>query len=90
MIKALLLDFNGRGHNDEPIRTRFIRTFLASGIEVTRGDVLFAWAWTTRRLSVRIGRSRKACGHNQREELTTQKTMKWRERVAGDVPTFRS
>jgi len=90
MIKALLLDFNGVVINDEPIQQAvYTELFAADGVALTE-EMYYA----------RLGMDDKTFVASILEEagttadagkifdLTTAKTERWRETVAGDLPLF--
>ena len=90
MIKALLMDFNGVVINDEPIQHEVYKElFSASGIEVT-DEMYYSRLGMDDKTFVGsiLEEAGKPADITSVMELTTQKTMKWRERVAGDVPLF--
>ena len=90
MIKALLMDFNGVVINDEPIQHEVYKElFSASGIEVT-DEMYYSRLGMDDKTFVGsiLEEAGKPADITSVMELTTQKTLKWRERVAGDVPLF--
>ena len=90
MIKALLMDFNGVVINDEPIQHEVYKElFSASDIEV-KDEMYYSRLGMDDKTFVGsiLEEAGKPADITSVMELTTQKTMKWRERVAGDVPLF--
>ncbi len=90
MIKAILLDFNGVIIDDEQIQLDVIRDLLkADGVEITDEQYFASLGMDDRRfVEAAYERAGKTPETNKVLEITQQKTQKWREIVAGELPLF--
>lgn len=90
MIKAILMDFNGVIIDDEQIQLDVIRDLLkADGVEITDEQYFASLGMDDRRfVEAAFERAGNTPGTNRILELTQQKTQKWREAVAGELPLF--
>jgi beta-phosphoglucomutase len=90
MIKALLLDFNGVVINDEPIQHAAYRELFADqGIDVT-DEMYYSRLGMDDKTFVAsiLEEVGKPAGVDRVLEVTTAKTQRWREQVAGAPPLF--
>ena len=90
MIKAILMDFNGVIIDDEQIQLDVIRDLLkADDVEITDEDYYASLGMDDRRfIEAAFERAGKTPGTNRILEITQQKTQKWREIVASEMPLF--
>ncbi|MGB7207178.1 MAG: HAD family phosphatase [Pyrinomonadaceae bacterium] len=90
MIKAILMDFNGVIIDDEPIQHAVYREiFNAEGIEVT-DEAYYSRLGMDDKTFVAslLNEAGKPSDINRVLEITQQKTQKWREAIANEVPLF--
>lgn len=90
MIKALLLDFNGVVIDDESIQHDVYRElFKADGIDVT-DELYYSRLGMDDKTFVAsiLEEAGKPAGIDLVLELTTAKTQRWRDTVAGRLPLF--
>ena len=90
MIKAILMDFNGVIIDDEQIQLDVIRDLLKTdGVEITDEQYFASLGMDDKRFVEAVyEQAGKTPGTNKVLEITQQKTQKWREIVARDLPLF--
>ena len=90
MIKAILMDFNGVVIDDEQIQLDVLRDLLTvDGVEITDEQYFASLGLDDRRfVEAAYENAGKTPGTNKVLEITQQKTQKWREIVAGELPLF--
>jgi beta-phosphoglucomutase len=90
MIKAILMDFNGVIIDDEPIQHAVYREiFNAEGIEVTNEAYYSRLGMDDKTfVASLLNEAGKPSDINRVLEITQQKTQKWREAIANEVPLF--
>ncbi len=89
-VKAILMDFNGVIIDDEQIQLDVIRDLLkADGVEISDEQYFASLGMDDRRfVEAAYERAGKTPGTNKVLEITQQKTQKWREIVASELPLF--
>lgn len=90
MIKAILLDFNGIIINDEPIQMKAYQEILKNeGIDLTEEDYYACMGMDDKTFVENVfKRAEKTPEANKVLEITQEKTRKWREIIAGEIPIF--
>jgi beta-phosphoglucomutase len=90
MIKAILMDFNGVIIDDEQIQLDVIRDLMkADGVEITDEDYYSSLGMDDRTfVEAAFKRAGKTPGTNRVLEITLEKTQKWQEIVAREMPLF--
>ncbi len=90
MIKALLMDFNGVVIDDESIQHDLYTEILkAEGVDVT-DEAYYSRLGMDDKTFVAslLAEAGKPSGIDRVLELTAEKTTRWRERVAAEMPLF--
>jgi HAD superfamily hydrolase (TIGR01509 family) len=90
MIKAILMDFNGVIIDDEPVQMRAYQEILKKeGIDLTEQAYLASLGMDdTTFVEAAYDRAGKVPETNKVLEVTTAKTLRWREMIAGELPLF--
>lgn len=90
MIKAILMDFNGVIIDDEPLQMEIYQGLLKKeGIELTKEDYYSSLGMDDRTfIEAAYKRAGEDPGTNKVLELTVEKTNRWREMIASEVPLF--
>lgn len=90
MIKAILFDFNGVIINDEPIQhAAFSEIFGEQGIEISDEMYYSRLGMDDKTFAASIlEEAGRDSGIDKVLEITTNKTLKWRDQISREVPLF--
>lgn len=90
MIKAILMDFNGVIIDDEPLQMRVYQEILKTeSIDLTEADYAASHGMDDRTfLEAAFRRAGKTTDADRYSEIIENKTARWREMIADELPIF--